>query len=204
MEGPKAIETSYKGYRFRSRTEARWAVFFDALGEPWEYEKEGFELPDGRYLPDFWLPRLGVWFEVKGKAPTEEEIVKAEQLREASGHAVMIGIDSPIDAHVLFLGWHIGESGGGSCSGSLAVFADANERLAFIVSEDAAHRHTFYASADFSAQLPFLPVNENIEHTITVGGSTFILQPKGMDALDRAFRAFRSARFEFGESGAGK
>lgn len=28
----KAIETRYKGYRFRSRLEARWAVFFDALG----------------------------------------------------------------------------------------------------------------------------------------------------------------------------
>lgn len=39
----KAIETKYKGYRFRSRLEARWAVFFDALGVRWEYEIEGFE-----------------------------------------------------------------------------------------------------------------------------------------------------------------
>ena len=28
----KAIETRYAGHRFRSRLEARWAVFFDALG----------------------------------------------------------------------------------------------------------------------------------------------------------------------------
>ena len=28
----KAIETEYNGYKFRSRLEARWAVFFDALG----------------------------------------------------------------------------------------------------------------------------------------------------------------------------
>ena len=49
----KAIETVYKGYRFRSRLEARWAVFFDALGLRWEYEPEGFELPSERYLPDF-------------------------------------------------------------------------------------------------------------------------------------------------------
>lgn len=41
----KAIKTEYKGYRFRSRLEARWAVFFDALGVRWEYEKEGYELP---------------------------------------------------------------------------------------------------------------------------------------------------------------
>lgn len=66
----KAIETRYKGYRFRSRTEARWAVFFDALQLPWKYEPEGFELGDGlRYLPDFVVtyPDCGdVWFEVKG------------------------------------------------------------------------------------------------------------------------------------------
>ncbi len=50
----KAIETPYRGHRFRSRLEARWAVFFDALKLCWEYEPEGFELPDGTlYLPDF-------------------------------------------------------------------------------------------------------------------------------------------------------
>ena len=50
----KAIETIYKGYRFRSRLEARWAVFFDALGIDWQYEVEGFELDNGEwYLPDF-------------------------------------------------------------------------------------------------------------------------------------------------------
>lgn len=38
----KAIEARYRGYRFRSRLEARWAVFFDALKVRWEYEEEGF------------------------------------------------------------------------------------------------------------------------------------------------------------------
>lgn len=61
----QAIETVYNGYRFRSRLEARWAVFFDTLGIRYEYEKEGFELPSGRYLPDFWLPGLSVWVEIK-------------------------------------------------------------------------------------------------------------------------------------------
>jgi hypothetical protein len=55
----KVIETVYRGYRFRNRLEARWAVFFDALELPFEYEKEGFILDDGtHYLPDFWLPTL--------------------------------------------------------------------------------------------------------------------------------------------------
>lgn len=62
----KAIETVYKGYRFRSRLEARWAVFFDALGIEWEYEPEGFELGEvGRYLPDFRLTKHGCYIEIK-------------------------------------------------------------------------------------------------------------------------------------------
>lgn len=49
----KPIETRYKGYRFRSRLEARWAVFFDALGVKWEYEPEGIVVGNRGYLPDF-------------------------------------------------------------------------------------------------------------------------------------------------------
>lgn len=56
MSELRAIETEYKGYRFRSRLEARWAVFFDACGVKWEYEPEGYILPNGMYyLPDFLL-----------------------------------------------------------------------------------------------------------------------------------------------------
>ena len=74
MSEIKPIETYYKGYRFRSRLEARWAVFFDACNVRWEYEPEGYELPNGqRYLPDFLLHgvrgRAGddLYVEVKGK-----------------------------------------------------------------------------------------------------------------------------------------
>ena len=64
----KAVQTEYKGYLFRSRLEARWAVFFDALGIRWEYEPEGIVLSDGtHYLPDFYLPDFHCFFEVKRK-----------------------------------------------------------------------------------------------------------------------------------------
>jgi hypothetical protein len=43
-DGLQPIETRYKGYRFRSRLEARWAVFLDAIGAEWEYEKQGYSL----------------------------------------------------------------------------------------------------------------------------------------------------------------
>ncbi|WP_026499306.1 hypothetical protein [Butyrivibrio sp. WCD2001] len=56
MNGLRAIQTEYKGYRFRSRLEARWAVFFDDCGVSWEYEPEGYDLGNGLcYLPDFLL-----------------------------------------------------------------------------------------------------------------------------------------------------
>jgi hypothetical protein len=71
----KPIETVYNGYRFRSRLEARWAVFFDSLRVEYLYEPEGFQTEYGRYLPDFFLPKIavrtvsnkkfGTFFEVK-------------------------------------------------------------------------------------------------------------------------------------------
>lgn len=85
----KPIESYYKGYRFRSRLEARWAVFFDACGVEWEYEPEGFELGNGMYyLPDFrlrnvrthhlWKARLEtLYVEVKGKM-TEDDARKIQ------------------------------------------------------------------------------------------------------------------------------
>jgi len=62
----KAIETAYKGYKFRSRLEARWGIFLDSLGIEWEYEKEGYDLGEaGWYLPDFYLPEHHQFIEVK-------------------------------------------------------------------------------------------------------------------------------------------
>lgn len=79
MSQIKAIQTEYKGYKFRSRLEARWAVFFDAAGIKWEYEPQGFECEDGtRYLPDFYLPDYDWYAEVKApRSGAVEEIEKA-------------------------------------------------------------------------------------------------------------------------------
>ena len=76
----KAIETEYAGYRFRSRLEARWAVFFETGHIKYEYEPQGFVLKNGsRYLPDFYLPELDTFVEVKpdtekGRKEYQEDI----------------------------------------------------------------------------------------------------------------------------------
>jgi len=94
----KAIETIYNGVRFRSRTEARWAVFMDALGVVWEYEREGFDLGDGIfYLPDFWLPQLNCWIEIKGASPVpKDEVEKVRRLAKQSGKGMYLFCDSPM------------------------------------------------------------------------------------------------------------
>lgn len=103
MKTIKAIETQYKGYRFRSRLEARWAVFFDALGWEWEYEREGFELPSGRYLPDFYLPHTDCWAEVKPFDFSEKEQQLAFELSILSGCTVfeLVGVPKA----KAYLGW---------------------------------------------------------------------------------------------------
>jgi hypothetical protein len=111
----KAIITKYKGIEFRSRMEARTAVFLDALGIKWEYEKEGYELenrffeletPESadnsktvKYLPDFYVPRQErfreCFIEVKGKEPEYDENLKAFLLCEATKLPVYFVFDFP-------------------------------------------------------------------------------------------------------------
>lgn len=104
----KAIETVYNGYRFRSRLEARWAVFFDACGIKYQYEPEGFELDDGTYyLPDFYLPDVGgrahggLWVEVKG-VMTETDRHKVDLFSKAgSAHSVLVVGEIPSGSYTL-------------------------------------------------------------------------------------------------------
>lgn len=76
MTDIKPIQTNYKGYLFRSRLEARWALFFDEMGIKYEYEPEGFVLGDSTcYLPDFYLPECKTYVEVKGSGAIDITII---------------------------------------------------------------------------------------------------------------------------------
>lgn len=99
MADLKPIETRYKGYRFRSRLEARWAVFFDALGIEWEYEKEGYDLGEaGWYLPDFWLPEEELFIEVKPEGVDDGDVYgKPKELSTRSKQDVLVVIGTPGD-----------------------------------------------------------------------------------------------------------
>lgn len=89
------IETEFKGYRFRSRLEARWAVFLETLGAAWSYEREGFNLGGKRYLPDFYVADWNCWIEMKGQTPSEGERDKCERLARGSGKNVLLLAGDP-------------------------------------------------------------------------------------------------------------
>lgn len=196
MTIPKPIETRYAGCRFRSRTEARWAVFFDHLGIKWQYETEGYELSTGaRYLPDFYLPDFDQWVEVKGKLTPRD-------LRRTAVAACELPTEDPDQIHhgILFLGdipkpghpiWH---SRIASLDGHLHVqfvFFTEEEGVSpigysrvfrmpgFLNLDDGALKQVA-AKLIESADGSYLEVNR---------------------AVDAAYRAARSARFEHGEQG---
>ncbi len=148
----KAIETRYKGYRFRSRLEARWAVFFDALGLSWEYEPEGFDLGElGWYLPDFFFHgnrHYGPYVEIKGQEPTKQEVEKLCDLccdKTAYGAIVWgtPGSEKWISIH------KEGMRDGGEDCGSLTEYLTASwgpqlrarEKLAVIAARSARFEH---------------------------------------------------------------
>jgi len=80
-----AIQTAYRAFEFRSRLEAKWAMFFDLCGWNWGYE------PTERhgYIPDF----------VLGYRPTLVEVKpfhRIEQWGEAIQKIIQSGINEPV------------------------------------------------------------------------------------------------------------
>jgi len=76
------IPTSFDGYTFRSRLEARWAVFFKLRRIQYKHEHQGFRLKGGLwYLPDFFLPEHPCFIEIKPDSildnPEEQEKLAA-------------------------------------------------------------------------------------------------------------------------------
>lgn len=192
----KAIETSYRGYRFRSRLEARWAVFFDALSIPWVYESEGFDLGSGeRYLPDFLLTmsipveyappiRQSVWVEIKPEPIQEhsQEWSRARALADSS-HPVLILSGIPGNHHGLLFCNDQSDSSGGSSEWDVEV-CGASRHLA-VASDWQNHRDLF--DSDW-----------NLLRWVYRRGE----MPKGFwYQSDHACRFARAARFEHGEKG---
>jgi len=193
----KAIDTQYKGYLFRSRLEARWAVFFDALGLNWEYEPEGFDLSSGaRYLPDFCVEYPGQkfsertkwWFEVKGNLKTVSHNEWAKMIEFEDNVNNLVLLDGPPDVR-LYSGPRM------SCTVLTKVkienIGDAMPPKDYIPMPFHAQEHTFSADRDgwllwSSKGRPWWECYDNL-----------YAFPEWLDVINEAVTKARSARFEF-------
>ncbi len=70
-------------------------MFFKNAGIQYSYEHEGFKLEGRWYLPDFWLPEIRFWFEVKGDEPRDEEQSLCEVLASQSSYDVLLAVGAP-------------------------------------------------------------------------------------------------------------
>lgn len=230
----KAIQTRYKGYHFRSRLEARWAVFFDALGIQWEYEPEGFEKRiDGelvRYLPDFWLPDSCTWVEVKGRPTIEDAVKMAHILDYGSPLTLFDGSKYPHEKDFCDEAKTLGFRPYGLTPGLLLLgeIPDSSHSLCIhplITHYKGLHRQWVQFTGGGLSVLP----DSAVEMLATLtgsprGSSLYALDAYGCSASEMmwlfdprcvqkpahyayekvksAYAAARSARFEFGQSGA--
>jgi len=194
----RPIQTFYKGYKFRSRLEARWAVFFDACGVKWEYEPEGFALGNGMYyLPDFLLHGLtgrvegDLWIEVKGRM-TEES---ARKILAFSG----VEDESPSEAYnqyvvkrpILVLGGIPDGETMGQINRSVQE-AGYTDRGWY----DANAFNFFTVDGDYFAAHPGVNKEGGFE---LFGDDGSYLCDQDDERTERAYRAARCARFEHGE-----
>lgn len=206
----KPIETIYNGYRFRSRLEARWAVFFDAANIKYQYEQEGFDLSNGiYYLPDFYLPDFDVYVEVKGDTESgrkeiEEKCEKAiawggpiKQLLILSdipeGRSIDGGIwHFPIiywRADGRFWGWWFFHDYGDECIGSISSANYTNSHFYCM------REKSIKAVSDENLRRPRTKYDS--EFTIT---DHIMIQENTNNNTFAAFRSARQARFEHGET----
>ena len=173
----RAIQTRYKGYAFRSRLEARWAVYFDHLGIKWDYEPEGFELGNGlRYLPDFWLPDLKLWVEIKPVSIDSTAAEKATRLA-SENHAVLVLCGAPV-AELRYCGllfsWDFRESGAGFTPETQAgCFAHVGGKIAFLA---AGSDNVTYLSREYKDELPTFCQRDQVDW----GAAFSLLSLKGL------------------------
>lgn len=83
----KGRMSSFEGVRYCSRSEAKWAVVLKALGLRAYYEPSRYHLPSGTYEPDFWVPQLDAYLEVK---PCNLDDVRFAELGENRAKRVFV------------------------------------------------------------------------------------------------------------------
>jgi hypothetical protein len=83
------LEVDYRGVTFRSTWEVAFAKKLDDLNVDWEYEIRTFKISNGkRYTPDFYLPKLKLWVEVKPKAYQPQNLFKLKSVKKQTEESI--------------------------------------------------------------------------------------------------------------------
>lgn len=91
QQHPVAMPTLIDGASCRSRLEARFVIFLKTLKVAYEYETVTFALSSGRkYTPDFYLPALRLWVELKPAYPHAEEMERCVELCKRGFPTVLV------------------------------------------------------------------------------------------------------------------
>lgn len=226
MSNIKPIETEYKGYRFRSRLEARWAVLFDEAKIPWQYEVEGYELSNGvKYLPDFYLPTFQLYIEIKPlvqnsepdwKEQVEKWETKCGQFRTDSGKAIMILYGDPMtEIWGRLFAWTTDDL---VCS-EKGIIEEYNGNSRFVPSGDPDTPEVFLLTSNNEKKQicitstgktnkkvinPFMLVLNDWDYAFYLLAAPMYREQVYVDlegSFDNACKKARQARFEHGESG---
>lgn len=205
----KAIETVYDGYKFRSRLEARWAVFFKSLGVRFEYEPEGFELSCGRYLPDFYLTDLDLYVEIK---PFNKEVVsfsgdgneweqKCAAFRSETGKAIMLCYSDPSkDIWCQLFAYVFKDSGGGE--EQVDATLKELDGVFYVVANIVDPVYEVYINYGTEASKQIITAYQWVvlnARRLAYDELHVMYDPSVPDALNIAKTKARQARFEFGE-----
>lgn len=81
---------------FHSDVEAQWSIFFDAMGIKYEYEKDTFQLDGASFIPDFWLPQVNMWADVKPSRHSKEDTRNCQRLANITGKRCLL-LEGPPD-----------------------------------------------------------------------------------------------------------
>lgn len=99
-----AKPTKFNGIQYRSKTEAKWAAFFTYYKMKFWYEPQRFRFKKCCYLPDFYLPELGCWLEVKGAPATPFERLKVQLLAQRTKQNVLLA-EGKIKPEIQICSW---------------------------------------------------------------------------------------------------
>ena len=80
------------GVTMRSGWEVKTADYLTSLNIDWYYESTWLELENLNYLPDFYLPDLNLYIEVKGRL-TPEDLIKFNKAKEKVNIVLWDGIE---------------------------------------------------------------------------------------------------------------